>query len=251
MMFGRSARFHKLFLHFSIFFLDLNCHRGGVCYDGFCSFKAHAGPENDCMMASSELHQIWETSTCGSFKDQLQENGGNPEYLHLSCYKNFLHLCPHCWKLSFTHLSLLLHLSRNYQQKIKSRNLNCVSHDPLRLGSTPASPSSVSHLFTPFLSTFLIQHKCRPDVRQQSLKEDIQNDKAIKGEERESDSEQTERSREGAPPSFHPSFNPVRILSPSIFPPSYQNNRHSGRLMKLVEMKERSICIRSVFHAHI
>lgn len=153
---------------------------------------------------------------------------------------SFLHLCPQCWKLSFTHLSLLLHLSHYYQQKIKSSKFNLRFPRPLRLSSTPASRSSFSHLFTPFFSTFLIQHKCCPDVRQQSLKEDIQNDKAIKGEERVIQKRLRETQRVHLLLSF---LEPCQN-SPSIFSPSYQNNRHSGRLMKLMKVKEWA------FHMH-
>lgn len=147
--------------------------------------------------------------------------------------------CTHCWNFSFTHLALLLNFSHYDQQIIKNGKFK----QPLRLSSTPTSSSCISHLFTPSLSTFLIQHKCCPDVRQQSLKEDIQNDKAIKEEERAIQKWLRENHREDAPPSFLPSTLSEFCL-PLFSLHLFQNNRHSGKFMKLMKVKDWA------FHMH-
>lgn len=156
---------------------------------------------------------------------------------------NFLQ-CTHCWNFSFTHLALLLNFSHYDQQIIKNGKFK----QPLRLSSTPTSSSCISHLFTPSLSTFLIQHKCCPDVRQQSLKEDIQNDKAIKEEERAIQKWLRENHREDAPPSFLPSFNPVRVLSPSIFSPSFSKQPSFWKIYEAHESERLSVPYASGVH---
>lgn len=152
-----------------------------------------------------------------------------------------MHLCAHCWKLSLAPMSPFYSIvdvitPSNYPSVV---NFISCSHDPPTYPH-PSSRSSISHLVTHFLVLFSVQHKCCSDVGQQSLREDTQNDKAIKAE-RAIQKWRGEKYREDALPSY-------QIFVSPLFSPHLVKMSHSGRFMEPIKVKDWALHTASEVH---